>query len=116
MQYGYKSKKQKWEYKQILYVINVTLEAVKQNGVKKGEIKMYNDYYLQQIDNKLNTTNSKLIDIIDNQEAIIEQQQQLISGDIDIIARQEQLITSNYALIIVAMLFIIYNFIVRSLK
>lgn len=77
---------------------------------------MYNDYYLQQIDNKLNTTNSKLIDIIDNQEAIIEQQQQLISGDIDIIARQEQLITSNYALILVAMLFIIYSFIVRSLK
>lgn len=77
---------------------------------------MYNDYYLQQIDNKLNTTNSKLIDIIENQEAIIEQQQQLISGDIDIINRQEQMITSNYALIIVAMLFIIYSFIVRSFK
>lgn len=35
---------------------------------------MYNDYYLQQIDTKLNT-------IIDNQEEIILQNQTLISGD-----------------------------------
>ena len=35
---------------------------------------MYNDYYLQQIDYKLNT-------IIDNQEEIILQNNTLISGD-----------------------------------
>ena len=35
---------------------------------------MYNDYYLQQIDSKLNT-------IINNQEEIILQNQTLISGD-----------------------------------
>lgn len=46
---------------------------------------MYNDYYLEQINNKLSTSNDNLIEIIENQEAIIQNQEIQISGDNQII-------------------------------
>lgn len=45
---------------------------------------MYNDYYLEQINNKLQITNSKLLDLEENQEAIKGLITQQISGDIEI--------------------------------
>lgn len=63
---------------------------------------MNSDYYLQQINNKLNNTNNMLDNIIDNQEIIITKQEQLISGDILI---ETEIQTSNT--ILVAILFIL---------
>lgn len=84
---------------------------------------MYNDYYLEQINNKLNTTNGYLEDIIDNQQSIInneatiiENQEELISGDNQIIS---QLTIANNSLILLAIIILwilLYKFIERCLR
>lgn len=77
---------------------------------------MYNDYYLEQINNKMSTNNSLLDDIKDNQEEIILNQEILISGDKDIINRIERVENANIMIVMSIMLYVIMYFIVRSLK
>lgn len=77
---------------------------------------MYNDYYLQQIDNKLNISNNNLNEIIENQEIIIEQNQTLISGDREIITNQQILYNGIGIEILIITIILIYHFIERCLK
>lgn len=70
---------------------------------------MYNDYYLEQINTKLNSTNSMLDDIIENQEV-------LISGDIYIERKLEEVKSTNIMLTMAFVLYLIMYFIVRCLK
>lgn len=84
---------------------------------------MNNEYYLNQINNKIATTNGNLDEIIENQQAlinnqvtIIEYQQEIISGDQ--LLRQQ--ITKNVELTFIVALIctmtIIYQFIIRCFK
>lgn len=77
---------------------------------------MYNDYYLQQIYEKIGTTNTNLEEILESMEQIKTNQETLISGDIYI---KQEIEKTNHKLellniIIVAIL--LYLFIVRCMK
>lgn len=77
---------------------------------------MYNDYYLQEINNKLATTNNNLDDILENQELINQQLILIESGDKEI---KEELVKANQGLMainLILMLTLIYTFIVRCLR
>lgn len=70
---------------------------------------MYNDYYLEQINNKLITNNNLLNEIIQNQET-------LISGD-RVIREQQYTQIKGIAMIeVLIAIILMYLFIVRSLK
>lgn len=77
---------------------------------------MYNDYYLEQINNKLTTTNSKLEEIIENQEVIIEKQEEQISGDKEIIETLNVEISHIVCANLILVLALIYTFITRCLR
>lgn len=72
---------------------------------------MYNDYYIEQISNKLSTTNDNLIDIINNQEAIKQKQEILISGDNQIIQKLNYQNSCIIGVQIGIFIVIIYNFV-----
>lgn len=77
---------------------------------------MYNDYYLQEINTKLTTTNNNLDDILENQELINQQLILIESGDKEI---KEELVKANQGLMainLILMLTLIYTFIVRCLR
>lgn len=77
---------------------------------------MYNDYYLQQIDNKMQTNNSLLNDIKNNQNQML---QYFASGDIyyqTLINEEQQIKNATGLLIIIAAIILIWNFIVRCWK
>lgn len=63
---------------------------------------MYNDYYLEQINNKLATTNSNLETIITNQNTLID--------------NQEIIYNSVIGIDIVIALILLYLFVVRCMK
>jgi len=65
---------------------------------------MYNDYYLEQINNKLQDTNINLQEVIENQE-------KLISGDKEIVSQLINLQQGNVALMFCLLLTLIYTFI-----
>lgn len=65
---------------------------------------MYNDYYLEQINNKVNNTNVYLQEIIENQDM-------LISGDINIVNEIKEIEKGNVALLFCLMLTLLYTFI-----
>lgn len=73
---------------------------------------MYNDYYLEQINNKLNS----LEELIENQETIITNQEILISGDNGINNKIEQMTPAIYTIAIVMTLYVIFYYVVRCLK
>lgn len=70
---------------------------------------MYNDYYLEQINNKLITNNNLLNEIIENQET-------LISGDRVIREQQYTQIKGIAVIEVLITITLMYLFIVRSLK
>lgn len=63
---------------------------------------MYNDYYLQEINNKIGTTNSNLQTIITNQNTII--------------TNQETINNNIIGVQIAVLLFVMFYFIVRAWK
>ena len=77
---------------------------------------MYNDYYLQEINNKIATTNNNLQDIIDNQELLYQQMIEIESGDNKL--RQEVQSVESYSIMltIIMSLTLIYTFVVRCLR
>lgn len=70
---------------------------------------MYNDYYLQEINNKLATTNNNLSTIITNQGTIITKQESIIED-------QETLYNNIFIVEMIAMLILLYLFVVRCMK
>lgn len=70
---------------------------------------MYNDYYLQQIDNKLLTNNNKLQDI---QEEI----QISTSGDKEILKEIKNLNTNIVIIQLVIVILLLYKFIERCFR
>ena len=70
---------------------------------------MYNDYYLEQINNKIAITNTRLNEVLTNQET-------LISGDIFIKQEIEQTNHKLEILNIVIVAILLYLFIVRCMK
>lgn len=77
---------------------------------------MYNDYYLQSIDNRLTTTNNELGELNNNTLTIINTQQQLISGDREILQNINLL---NHSILLTSAticFFIVFIFIVRCFK
>lgn len=70
---------------------------------------MYNDYYLEQINNKLITNNNLLNEIIENQET-------LISGDRKIREQQYTQIKGIAVIEVIITIILMFLFIVRSLK
>ena len=84
---------------------------------------MYNDYYLQQIDNKLATKNNNLDDIIENQQSIINNQVTIIenqqidySGDIITQQKIDEVKNANLMILFCILLAVIYKFVERVLR
>lgn len=84
---------------------------------------MYNDYYLQQIDNKISITNSNLEDIIANQQSIINNQATIIanqiediSGDKNIIENTRQTYNATMLVATIGILFLLVKVIERCLR
>lgn len=71
---------------------------------------MYNDYYLQQIDNKIAITNSYLEDL----QIQLEEIQEQVSGDHFLI--QEKVDKNANLLMIPITILLIFLFVVRSMK
>lgn len=70
---------------------------------------MYNDYYLEQINSKIAITNTRLNEVLTNQQT-------LISGDINIKQEIEQTNHKIEILNIVIVAILLYLFIVRCMK
>ena len=70
---------------------------------------MYNDYYLEQINDKLQDTNISLQEIITNQEI-------LISGDKIIQNKIDEVTNTNILLAMLLAIFLIYQFTMRCLR
>lgn len=77
---------------------------------------MYNDYYLQAINDKLASSNMSLVDINNQLQTSINNQATLISGDKEIISKINLL--NNNILICDCLIgmFVLFLFVVRCLK
>lgn len=74
---------------------------------------MYNDYYLEQINNKLTTTNNRLQEVEQLQEETLQQ----ISGDMYTNNKTlENIININGCLLFVTSIILLYLFIKRCLQ
>lgn len=77
---------------------------------------MYNDYYLEQINNKMSIANSNIEELIEKQETIITQQQEIISGEILLRQNLQQNTNLTAIMTLCTVMAFIYTFIVRCLK
>lgn len=77
---------------------------------------MYNDYYLQAINEKLASSNMSLGDIIENQVTVLNNQAILISGDKEISQKLDVLNTSVLTITCGVLMLALFLFIVRCFK
>lgn len=77
---------------------------------------MYNDYYLQAINDKLATSNMSLDDIMNNQVTIINNQALLISGDKEILSNLVALNNNCLTIACIISVLLLFLFVVRCFK